>query len=79
MILFTLLSTALIEARGDKPLRDIIDALGGWPILDDDWSEDGFDLIDLIARLRLFNNRVLLNSWVSADDKNSEVNIIQVS
>lgn len=73
------INTAAIEARGDDPLRDIIHSLGGWPILDDYWDEKDFDIIDLIARLRLFNNRVLINSWVSADDKNSEVNIIQVS
>ncbi|KAK2148688.1 hypothetical protein LSH36_487g03042 [Paralvinella palmiformis] len=72
------LNMTAIEARGDDPLRDIIHSLGGWPILDDYWDEKNFDIIDLIARLRLFNNRVLINSWVSADDKNSEVNIIQL-
>lgn len=47
-------------------------------MLDPAWDEDNFDVTDLMAKLRLYNNRVLINQWVSSDDKNSDVNIIQV-
>ena len=71
-------STAVIERRADGPLKDLLSWLGGWPVLDPDWDENNFDLTDVMAKLRLFNNRVLINQWVSSDDKNSDVNIIQV-
>ena len=71
--------SALIEERGAEPLHDFLATLGGWPVLDPNWdSQDEFDWLDLVARLRLLNNRVLINMWVSADDKNSAANIVQV-
>lgn len=42
------------------------------------WSEENFNLIDLMVKLRFYNNKILVDQWVSADDKNSEVNVIQV-
>ena len=48
-------------------------------MLDADWPEADFDLIELLAKLRLYNNRILINQWVSADDKDSSINVIQVS
>jgi membrane metallo-endopeptidase-like protein 1 len=67
-----------IEERGDVPLRDLLRDLGGWPVLDPNWDETAFDPTEVMAKLRLYNNRVLINQWVSSDDKNSGVNIIQV-
>ena len=71
---------ALIEERGADPLHDFLAGMGGWPVLDPNWaSTDDFSWQDLVAELRLLNNRVLINMWVSADDKNSSANIVQVS
>jgi Peptidase family M13 len=56
-----------------------LQTLGGWPVLDANWNASAFDLEVLLAKLRLYNNRVLINVWVGADDKNSDVNIIMVS
>ena len=57
----------------------LLEWLGGWPVLDENWDRnDLFNWIELVAKLRLLNNRVLINNWVSADDRNSDVNIIQV-
>lgn len=72
------LSAALIEERGDGPLRVLLEHLGGWPVLNNNWSDADFDLIDLAAKLRLYNNRILINQWVSSDDKDSSINVIQV-
>lgn len=54
----------LVLKRGDKPLRGIIEELGGWPILTNIWSDSEFNLIWLMARLRLLNNEVLIAQWV---------------
>ena len=71
-------SPEIIEERGDAPLRVLLEKLGGWPVLDPNWNEEAFDWIELVGKLRLLNNRVLINQWVGADDRNSKVNIIQV-
>lgn len=71
-------STAVIEQRQHEPLINLLRKLGGWPVLDASWNATAFDLEVLLAKLRLYSNRVLINVWVGADDKNSEVNIIMV-
>lgn len=69
---------AAIEQVGDNLMKEFLRALGGWPILDAIWDESKFNLIDILARLRLYNSRVLVRMWVSADDRNSSTNVIQV-
>jgi hypothetical protein len=57
----------------------LLTELGGWPIIDKNPSNNiSLDLVELLSKLRLLNNRVLLNLWVSSDDKNSSVNTIHV-
>ena len=70
---------ALVNERDKEPLITLLDELGGWPVLDgSSWDNAGFDYLDLMANLRLLNNRVLISQWVGADDKNSSRNIIHV-
>ncbi|KAK2179422.1 hypothetical protein NP493_491g01000 [Ridgeia piscesae] len=70
---------SLIESRGEQPLLDLLHQLGGWPVLDGaSWNESRFSWVQLMADLRLLNNRVLLNQWISPDDKNSSVNVLQL-
>ncbi|XP_014677300.1 PREDICTED: membrane metallo-endopeptidase-like 1 [Priapulus caudatus] len=68
----------MIETRGNKPLLDLLDELGGWPVLDPEWSGEGFDWLDLTIKLRHYNNDILIQQWVGADGENSSVNIIQL-
>ncbi|XP_023930213.1 neprilysin isoform X2 [Lingula anatina] len=72
------MNESLIELRGAKPVFDFLETLGGWPVLTSNWSESSFDWIELVAKLRLYNNKLLIDEWVSSDDKNSSVNIIQL-
>ena len=45
-----------------------------------DWNESAYILEELMGRLSgEFNNDVIVSSWVSADDKNSERYILKVS
>ena len=69
----------LIEQRGADPLWTILDQLGGWPVVKDTWKEEDFDWIKLMAEMCLYNRRVLINIWVSSDDKDSDSNVIYVS
>ncbi|KAL3861161.1 hypothetical protein ACJMK2_007226, partial [Sinanodonta woodiana] len=69
----------LIEQRGLEPVITLLDELGGWPVVGNGaWKEEEFDLIDLLVKLRLYNNKLLIDQWVGADDKNSDVNVIQL-
>ncbi|GAB0092501.1 Neprilysin-4 [Sergentomyia squamirostris] len=67
----------LLVAKGITPLLELMESLGGWPVLDPHWNESNFDWIALMAHLRLFNNDLLIMEWVGPDIKNSDENIIQ--
>lgn len=66
---------------GDQPLRDVIESLGGWPVLEPDWLTTRWDwtVEKTLGKLRgQHDAQILIMMWVAADDKNSSVNIIQV-
>ncbi|CAG5129048.1 unnamed protein product, partial [Candidula unifasciata] len=69
-----------IDSEGLEPVRKLLADLGTWPILHGDaWDPDGsVSVLDLIVKLTLYNNKILIDQWVSADDKDSEINIIQL-
>lgn len=68
-----------IELVNDKPFLDVLTSFGGWPIVDQGWKDDQFNTEVALARMyREFHTSVILHFTVSADDKNSSVNIIQM-
>lgn len=67
----------ILEKRGHQPLLDLLDLLGGWPILNPKWNDSGFDWLELMAKLRLYNNDILISEWVGPDIKNSDEFVIQ--
>ncbi|CAH0397785.1 unnamed protein product [Chilo suppressalis] len=67
----------ILQKRGHRPLLDLLDILGGWPILNLQWNSSNFDWQELMAKLRLFNNDILISEWVGPDIKNSEEFVIQ--
>lgn len=69
---------SVIEKRGVEPLLSLLKTIGGWPVLNlNSWDESKFDWLESTAKLRLYNNDVLIAEWVGPDIKNSEENIIQ--
>lgn len=42
-----------ILERGNQPLVTVINMLGGWPLLDSNWTELRYDLFNLLARFSL--------------------------
>lgn len=67
----------ILQKRGHQPLLDLLNDLGGWPILDRFWVEERFNWVDLMAKLRLYNNDILISEWVGPDIKNSDEFVIQ--
>lgn len=71
----------MIDERGLVPVKKFLEELGGWPVTysqGQQWDESKFNFIQLLVKLKLYNNKIFVDQWVSADDKNSDVNIIQV-
>ncbi|XP_047504636.1 neprilysin-4-like isoform X1 [Pieris napi] len=67
----------ILRQRAHQPLLDLLDLFGGWPILNPEWSSTNFDWLELMAKLRLFNNDILISQWVGPDIKNSDEYVIQ--
>ncbi|XP_067013500.2 neprilysin-4 [Anabrus simplex] len=67
----------ILQRRGSEPLKRLLSELGGWPILEPNWDGSRFDWIYLMARLRLYNNDILISEWIGPDIKNSSEFIIQ--
>ncbi|XP_045497188.1 neprilysin-4-like [Colias croceus] len=67
----------ILKQRAQQPLLDLLDLFGGWPILKPDWTPGAFDWLELMAKLRLFNNDILISEWVGPDIKNSDEYVIQ--
>ncbi|XP_026669876.1 neprilysin-4-like isoform X3 [Ceratina calcarata] len=67
----------ILEQRMERPLIQLLDELGGWPVLRPDWDPEKFDWLLLVAQLRLYNNDILISEWVAPDIKNSDQYVIQ--
>ncbi|CAH0579415.1 unnamed protein product [Chrysodeixis includens] len=67
----------ILQKRGHQPLLDLLDLLGGWPILKPAWNDSNFDWLELMAKLRIYNNDILISEWVGPDIKNSDEFVIQ--
>lgn len=67
----------ILQKRGHQPLLDLLDLLGGWPILKPAWNATKFNWLELMAKLRLYNNDILISEWVGPDIKNSDEFVIQ--
>ncbi|KAH6933640.1 hypothetical protein HPB50_017253 [Hyalomma asiaticum] len=72
------LNETVIEAVREKPLLDLLHSMGSWPVIAPNWTEEGFDWLNLTAVMRRHSNDILFAQWVAADSKNSTVNVIHL-
>ena len=79
LIGYATLCSALINERGVSPLLPFLHELGDWPVLQPSWNESGYDVTELVAKINKLGENALWDEWVSADGRNSDSNIIQVS
>lgn len=68
-----------IELVNDKAFLEVLATFGGWPVVNQNWKADQFNTEVTLARMyKEFHMYSILQFTVSADDKNSSVNIIQM-
>ncbi|XP_046387966.1 neprilysin-4-like isoform X2 [Ischnura elegans] len=67
----------IIEKRSEKPLVKLLEELGGgWP--EQNKISNSFEWTSLAAKLRLFNNNILIAEWIGPDIRNSSEYVIQL-
>lgn len=73
------LDTDNIESEGAKPLLDLIEEIGGWPILSNNWNDKEYDWINAITSLlRKTASGYIVRFIISPDIYNTSYNIIQL-
>ncbi|XP_062552174.1 neprilysin-1 isoform X2 [Armigeres subalbatus] len=68
-----------IRKIGINPIRTVLKSLGGWPVIEPNWTPPNVSIEQLIGTLRgVYSEPVLVELYVGADDKNSSRNILQI-
>lgn len=76
------LNKTIIEQRGIKPLADMLESYGGWPVVKGDlWSEDTFNWLDMIKKFRQtgLDTSIIFSFAVTTNLKNSTARVLDVS
>lgn len=76
------LNQTIIEERGIKPLADILELYGGWPVVKgDSWSDDAFEWAEVVKKFRRMGleTRVIFTLSVVTDLRNSTKRVLDVS
>lgn len=62
-------------------MKEYLNKLGGWPVLEDKWNEDEFDWEEITYKLHRygFGSSYLFRLYVFLDPKNSSRTVIFVS
>lgn len=79
---FACLNKTIIEERGIKPLADILEAFGGWPVVKGDaWSDILFDWVEVLKKFRIMglDTYIVFAFSVQTDLKNSTTRVLDVS
>lgn len=76
------LNKDIIAERGIKPLADILESYGGWPVIKGDlWSDSSWNWIEIIQKFRRMGleTNIIFSFSVSTDLKNSSARVLNVS
>uniref|UniRef100_H2ZBI7 Neprilysin n=1 Tax=Ciona savignyi TaxID=51511 RepID=H2ZBI7_CIOSA len=73
------MDTAAIDALGSTPVSNLIAQMGGWPVIGNAFNASTFKLSETLAKFNsIYGTYAVVSMWVSADDKISTENIIQL-
>ncbi|CAF1247586.1 unnamed protein product [Adineta steineri] len=61
-----------IENEGINPILSLINnEFGGWPIIQSSWNNSTFDLLNLLLKLRKYQNNIIFGLDTTTNDKHS--------
>ncbi|KAE8748157.1 hypothetical protein FOCC_FOCC005160 [Frankliniella occidentalis] len=74
------MNKTLVEERGLTPTKEILQKLGGWPVLEKDWSEEKFDWKEAVYKFRKegFSVDYIFDFSINIDLKNSTSRVIDI-
>lgn len=76
------LNESIVERRGLEPLLEVLDELGGWPVIEgSSWSDDGLDWTDTTEILKSigFDTDGIFSVSVEFDSRNSTKRVLEVN
>jgi len=78
--LFVLCNSAALDEREDGVFGFIVNELGGWPMINQNWDNRHFDVVELLGRLRpsSYGSTPFIVFYVSVDERNSSYHRILV-
>ena len=82
LLKFVFLYTAAIEAKGLKPVLEVLKKLGGWPVLEgDEWQDEEFEWMQSVYKFRNTGYSVdyFFDFSIGIDLKNSTKRVLDVS
>lgn len=76
------MNKTVVENRGSEPLKKLIHFVGSWTVTNASevgpWSPESWNFEQALSRIHKLKSMPLFYMFVSADDRNSSQNIIQV-
>ncbi|XP_033642178.1 neprilysin-4-like [Asterias rubens] len=74
------INEVLLDEFGAQPLLDLLDVLGGWPVIaGESWDEDSWDLVEVLSKNRLeLDYNFLFAHKIIQDITNSDMNIMMI-
>ncbi|XP_057304506.1 endothelin-converting enzyme homolog [Hydractinia symbiolongicarpus] len=73
----TCMDTKTIEKLGDKPMLELVEKLGSWPVTNSNFNASSWDLMEAMVQIhRNISQAPVFNLYVAGDIKNSTENVI---
>ena len=69
---------AKVGKLGPQPMLDLLTSLGGWPVLDPHWSDEGLNLEQLIADITLLGIDGIVTFEIGANQTMSSQSVLTV-
>ncbi|XP_065564791.1 neprilysin-1-like [Artemia franciscana] len=67
------------KLASDVPILRLVQSLGGWPVLNPNWTEPYFSLEEVLGRTRIeLGISIFMSLSVGPDDTNSAANVLQL-
>ena len=73
------MDTDTIETLGTRPIMDMVNDYGGWPMVNPSWNSNGYDVMDIVGKLSNLGLGVFISSQVGPSFEDSTVHVMMVS